>query len=222
MPDTRQLESVIWSIADGRVDDDLVALLFADEEASMVVIDRLIFDTNEDIAAVRGLRGEERDQVLADFTEQLRALKAVAARIRPDEEPEAVEVDEEFDDLVVEELPPGEVRLQATWQTGRVVVWAGGRGCAPEPAEALSDRLESMAARPTDGRSIAVSRSRAGPRPMHCRSRCATPSAGWRPSVGVARERTARSRVSARVWCGWAVPHSRVCASCRAAPWSLP
>jgi len=148
MPDARELESVIWSIADGRVDDDLLAVLHADEEATMVVIDRLIFDTNEDIASVRGLRGEERDQVMTDFTEQLRSLKAVAALVRPEEEIVEPETDEEFDDLVVEELTPGEVRLQATWQAGRVVVWAGGRGCAPEPAASLSDRLEAMGGPP--------------------------------------------------------------------------
>ena len=83
MLDVRQLERGIWSIADGRGSDDDLALLLADERASLAVLDRLILETEDDLASVRNLPGEERDQVVADLSETLESLLATAARFRP-------------------------------------------------------------------------------------------------------------------------------------------
>ena len=71
MRDSPQLIAAIWSISEGRGSDDELTLLRADEEASLSLLDRLIIETEADLAVVRNLPGDERDQVVADFTETL-------------------------------------------------------------------------------------------------------------------------------------------------------
>ena len=150
MTDLRQLEAAIWSIADGRATDDVLTQFHADERASVVLLDRLIGDVEDDIDSVKTLRGDERDQVLADFNETLDSLLATMTRIRQPEPsrhrlPEPGNTD--FDDLVsspTEDLQPGEVQLQASWHAGLVVVWAAGRGTAAEDNDALATRLEKI------------------------------------------------------------------------------
>ena len=126
--------------ADGRSSDDDLALFHADERASLVVLDRLIVDAEDDLASVRNLPGDERDLVVADLTDTLESLRATArdpasAAARTDAEPDD---DDEADD---EDLEPGEVQLQASWTDGQVVVWAAGRGTTPESNAELSARL---------------------------------------------------------------------------------
>jgi len=144
---TPQLEAAIWSISDGRSSDDDMALFHADKRASLVVLDRLIVDTEEDLAAVRNLPGDERDVVVADLTDTLQSLRATAAILRPPppEPPPEPDDDLEADD---EDLEPGEVQLQASWADGHVVVWAAGRGTAPELNAELSARLEAIGGPP--------------------------------------------------------------------------
>jgi hypothetical protein len=48
----------------------------------------------------------------------------------------------------VDEGPPGEIELQATWSSDRLVIWAAGRGTAPAEYDELSDRLEAVGAPP--------------------------------------------------------------------------
>src|SRR5207248_3305079 len=45
---------------------------------------------------------------------------------------------------------PAEVRLQASWAAGKIVVWAGGKGAKPADGEELADRLEAAGA-PAEG-----------------------------------------------------------------------
>ena len=73
---TPQLEAAIWSIADGRSSDDDLALFHANERASLVVLDRLIIDAEDDVESVRNLPGDERDVVVADLTDTLESLLA--------------------------------------------------------------------------------------------------------------------------------------------------
>jgi hypothetical protein len=137
---TPQLEAAIWSIADGRSSDNDVALFHADERASLVVLDRLIIDAEDDVASVRNLPGDVRDQVVADLTDTLDSLRATAARLRPPVAPPATEPEED--------LEPGEVELQASWSAGHVVVWAAGRGAIPESNAGLAARLEAIGGPP--------------------------------------------------------------------------
>ncbi len=145
MLDMRQLETVIWAIADGDGTDDDLAVLHADERASLVVLDRLIVDTEEDLASVRNLRGEEREQVIADFTELLDGLRAAEARLRPPPPPSPARARHDEPSAPLE---PGPVELQASWADGQVVVWAAGRGTAAESNDELATRLEAIGGPP--------------------------------------------------------------------------
>ena len=148
MVEVRQLETAIWSIADGRGSADDLALFEANETVSLAVLDRLIGDAEDDLANVRGIKGEERDQVVADFAETLKNLHRTAARLRPlAPSPILAELDDD-DDLSWEYLEPGEVQLQASWIDGQVVVWAAGRGTEPETNDQIADRLEAVGGPP--------------------------------------------------------------------------
>ena len=157
MVPTRELESAIWSIADGRASEADLAALHADERASLVLLERMIVDAEDDVASVRRLGGAEREQVVADFVDTLQRLLDTAALLLPEPptsvflapEPEPVAAAAaEFDDLAFEEIEPGEVALQATWHMGQLVVWAGGRGVAPESHDELANRLEKVGGPP--------------------------------------------------------------------------
>ena len=142
-----QLETAIWSIADGRSSDDDVARLHADENASLALLDRLIGDVEESLASARSLPEHERDLVIADLTEERDSLRATAARLRPE-----LETFEFHSEPVAapppEEMEPGEVELHASWAAGLLVVWASGRGRTPESHDDLSTRLESIGGPP--------------------------------------------------------------------------
>ena len=146
--DTQQLEAAIWSISEGRGSDDELALLRADERMSLMMLDRLIIDAEDDLDSVRNLTGDERDQVVADFTDTLHGLRATAARLRPPPPtpPPSIATTYIDDDLPIMSEPwePGEVQLQASWSAGQVVVWAAGRGAQPDGNDALATRLESI------------------------------------------------------------------------------
>ncbi len=148
MVEVRQLETAIWSIADGRASAHDMALFESDESRTLAVLDRLIGDAEDDLASVRGINGGERDQVVADFTDTLKSLHRTAARLRQ-LPPSPILAELYGDDSISwEYLEPGEVRLQASWAEGRVVVWAAGRGTEPEPNDALADRLQAVGGPP--------------------------------------------------------------------------
>jgi hypothetical protein len=153
MLDSQQLVAAIWSISEGRGSDDDLALLRADQRVSLSVLDRLITETEEDLEAVRTLSGEEREQVVADFTDTLDGLRATAARLRPPPaKPMPASMPTDFDMPDIEEFratpvvhrEPEPVLLQASWAAGQVVVWAGGRGAPPDGNDALATRLEAI------------------------------------------------------------------------------
>jgi len=146
MVELRQLETAIWSIADGRGSADELALFETDEPRTLAVLDRLIGDAEDDLASVRGIKGDERDQVVADFTETLKSLHRTAARLRP-LAPSAILMEGD-DDLAWEYLEPGPVQLQASWADDMVVVWAAGRGTEGESNDQLATRLEAVGGPP--------------------------------------------------------------------------
>ncbi len=149
MIDVRQLETAIWSIADGRGSPDDLALFQVDEPMSIALLDRLIKEAEEDLASVRNLNGEERDQVVADFTSTLGSLRETAARLRPPppRTPKPA-VKNGAEGVPAVELAPTEVQLQASWSAGQVVVWAAGRGTPPEGNDELATRLETIGGPP--------------------------------------------------------------------------
>ena len=81
--ESQLLEAAIWSISEGRGSDEQLAILRADERVSLAMLDRLIIDAEDDLESVRNITGEERDQVVADFTDTLHGLRSTAALLRP-------------------------------------------------------------------------------------------------------------------------------------------
>ncbi len=176
MLDTRQLESAIWSIADGRATDEDLARFHADAVLTLRLLDRLLTEIEDDLASVSRLPGEEREQVRSDFLETLDGLLTAEQLLRPSAPgPQrhaarsgsgsasgsgsgsgsgagsgagSGSVAEPVDESL---LAPAEVQLQASWVAGQVVVWAGGRGVEAEGAEALLTRLAAAGGPPGGG-----------------------------------------------------------------------
>jgi hypothetical protein len=164
MADRVRIEAAVWSIADGRGNDDDLACLHEDENASIRVIDQMLRDTDLDLEGVRSsLHGEERDQVVNDFLATIAGFEAVRAILRPPPPPTPEELrrreQEEARRRPHVEVPaePQPVALQGSWaparpdapgSAGRVVVWAAGRGTAPESNDELATRLEASGAPP--------------------------------------------------------------------------
>ncbi len=106
--------------------------------ATLRMLQRLIDDTHDNLDAVRHLHGDERDQVVADFEEELAKLRALQISMSP--------IPNVTDPSVIDDLRAvvAEVRLQASWSNGNVVVWAAGPGMPPENNAELADRLETI------------------------------------------------------------------------------
>ena len=107
---------------------------------------RLLIDADEHLAAARRLPGEERDQVVADAEHLHRQLTAALFRLTGERRSGGVMVgpgDGSGGTAEPDTIEPGVVRLQLSWEPGRVVAWAGGPGCptadADEVAKFLAD-----------------------------------------------------------------------------------
>ena len=133
---TRAMEAAAWAAADGIATTDQLALLEADAPGWRRALERLLDDTEDNLDAVRGLSGPERDQVVADFEDELERLELAYDLLTG-----AADV---ADAVLVAADPAGEVRLQASWSADEVVVWAGGPRRPRRPTnDELADRLEA-------------------------------------------------------------------------------
>jgi hypothetical protein len=131
----RTLEDAVYAMAEGIATREQIALLEADPGAWRRKLERLIDDTEDQLDAVRQIHGPERDQVVADFTAELHRLETSYDLLTRVPDPLAV---------IAGADPGGEVRLQASWEAGKVVVWGAGPGTAPESNDELADRLEAI------------------------------------------------------------------------------
>ncbi len=175
MPDaTRALESAAWAVAEGHATSDQLALLEADPQAWLVTLERLLDETEDRLDAVRRLDGAERDQVVSDFEQELARLDAAYDLLTKAPDPAAAVLGAE---------PATEVRLQASWSAGNVVVWAAGPQTAPADNDELADRLEQIG-----GPALGWSLHPAVPLPSGARAAAlAIPvaeSLGWLVAVG--------------------------------------
>jgi SNF2-related domain/SNF2 Helicase protein/Helicase conserved C-terminal domain len=147
--DPQDLEAAIWSIADGRGSSEDLGSLHVDDAASLAILDRLIIETEQDLASVQSLQGDEREQVVTDLELTVSSLREVATRLgRPPVAPRLRQAASVAVAAEVVVAPPGPVELQASWSRGRIVVWAAGRGTDAVSHDELSDRLEAVGAPP--------------------------------------------------------------------------
>jgi hypothetical protein len=136
MSDTLEaLEAAAWAAADGSATPEQLAILEADPIRWRDVVEDLLEDVEDRLDAVRRLDGPERSQVVADFEAELAALEAAFDLLTKTDDPIAA---------IAAADPAGEVRLQASWASGQIVVWAAGPDAPPADAEQLSDRLEAI------------------------------------------------------------------------------
>jgi len=124
----------VWAVAEGRATEEEAALVDVDAAASRRLVSTLICRVEEDLASVRHLPAHERQLVIADFEEDRDKLAAAMARMETGAPPSQA----------IAEEPPAPVQLQASWSSGFIVVWAGGRGAEPADNDELADRLEAI------------------------------------------------------------------------------
>ncbi|MBX3286905.1 MAG: hypothetical protein KF703_16270, partial [Actinobacteria bacterium] len=138
MSHAQMLESAAWAAADGTATAEQLALLEADPRSWRWALEDLLEEAEDNLESVRRLNGPERAQVVADFEAELARLEAAYDLLtKVGDSSSAVAAIAAAD-------PAGEVRLQASWHGGNVVVWAAGPGTAPATADELSDRLEAI------------------------------------------------------------------------------
>jgi len=142
--DNETFAALVAAELDGSITDDDLVLLEADEERWLEKLWRLHTETEEWLDAVRRSSRAERDQAVADLTDE---RDRVVAAIRwltgqDEEEPATPETDdddgEEDDDQAF--VLPAVPQLQASWLADQVVLWAGN----PEVEPAERDRLEEL------------------------------------------------------------------------------
>jgi SNF2-related domain/SNF2 Helicase protein/Helicase conserved C-terminal domain len=172
---SRELEVAVWSAVDGIATDEQLALLEADAPRWRRTLERLLDDTEDNLEAVRRMEGPERAQVMADLESELARLEAAYDRLTTTSDPASA--------VLVAPDPSGEVRLQASWSGGEVVVWAGGPDVPPADHDELSDRLESLG-----GPAVGWEQHRGVPLPTGDRAAALSipvaDSLGWLVAVG--------------------------------------
>src|SRR5262245_30965452 len=135
--------------ADGVAAPDELAVLEADRPGWRASLQRLLLEAEENLAAARNVRGEERDQVLADAQLDRRRFAMAWARFHGEEYVEEQErprqqqqrgAQPQREEAVFE---PGVTQLQLSWEPGRVVAWGGGNNA---PAARAKQVVEMLAA----------------------------------------------------------------------------
>jgi hypothetical protein len=143
--DFEAFENATLAVADGVATDEQLARLEADQRRWQRALERLMDETEEHLDVVWNLKGEERDQVVADFEGLLDRLEDSYDRLMRVLEPERyLRPAAPPPPPPAPPLEPEPVRLQASWSNGQVVVWAAGRGTPAEDNDGLADRLEAI------------------------------------------------------------------------------
>lgn len=133
---TRALEAATWAAVEGIATEEQLALLDGDPRGWRTALEHLLDETEQSLESVQALTGSERDQVVADFEDELSRLEAAYELLMGSDDPLAV--------VLPVADPLGEVRLQASWVSGEVVLWAAGPMTAPATNDELADLIEKI------------------------------------------------------------------------------
>ena len=153
-----EFEQYVQAEVDGEATPEQLAVLAADRVAWRAALASLREDAEEHLASARALRGDEREQVIADLESEQRRIAAAWARhtnqrvdrpaaqaddARPSQRvaPRGAVRDERQAkvDREQQSRAPATLQLQVSWVPGRVVAWAAGGG-----ERADSEQLGSM------------------------------------------------------------------------------
>ncbi|MEA3054645.1 MAG: hypothetical protein QOD30_77, partial [Actinomycetota bacterium] len=136
MAEAPSLERDVWAAVDGIASADQLSRLEGDPRGWRSTLERLLRETEESLESVRTIQGDEREQIVADVEAELDRLEFAYQRFQKAPAPGAA--------VLIAVDPPDEVRLQASWAEGRLVVWAAGATTAPATNGELADRLEAI------------------------------------------------------------------------------
>ncbi|MFL6207055.1 MAG: DEAD/DEAH box helicase [Acidimicrobiales bacterium] len=112
-------------------------MLEADPVAWRLMLERLLDETEDNLDAVSTLEGPERAQVVGDIEAELERLEAAYDLL-------LASTGNGAPVLIPTADPTGEIRLQASWAAGSIVVWAGGPDVVAHQNADLADRLEAL------------------------------------------------------------------------------
>ena len=112
-------------------------MLEADPVAWRLMLERLMDETEDNLDAVSSLEGPERAQVVGDIEAELERLEAAYDLL-------LASTGNGAPVLIPTADPTGEIRLQASWAAGSIVVWAGGPDLVAHQNADLADRLEAL------------------------------------------------------------------------------
>jgi hypothetical protein len=140
--------------ADDLATPEQLEVLEADKPAWRASLLRLLVDADEHVVAARRVAGEERDQVVADAEHTHRILTDALLRLTGERRPAPPGIGngqhpgpgQPPTPREPETIEPGVVRLQLSWEPGRVVAWAGGPGCPTPTAEEVAKFLAAAEA----------------------------------------------------------------------------
>jgi superfamily II DNA or RNA helicase len=137
LPGRTELRALVVAAAAAEASAEQLAVLEAHRYHWLRTLDDLLDETDDSLDVVRALRIPERDQIVADLdAERQRLSSAVDLLIGT--------ADHGVDGPVME--APGEVRLQLSWEAGRVVAWAAGPGVNPAELDDLRALLADAGA----------------------------------------------------------------------------
>lgn len=143
-----QFDLYVGADVDGEATPEELAVLEADWPAWHASLQRLLREAEEHLATARLLPGEERDQVVADLASERRRMSAAWARLTaahgagPDDRRHRGGRENRDESRVA----PGTIRLQVSWEPGRVVAWAAGPRTAPVDNELVMTMLTAAGA----------------------------------------------------------------------------
>jgi superfamily II DNA or RNA helicase len=141
-----QFDAYVDAEADGYATPEQLAVLEANPLPWLMALRVKVREAEEHLARARTITGPERAQVVRDLEDEVRRLATALARRDPTRPlPGALPGEGGADADDTNEAEP--VVLQVSWEPGRVVAWAGGRGAQPATRDEVLARLVATRAR---------------------------------------------------------------------------
>ena len=142
--DQESFETLVASEVDGRIAPDDLARLEAEPHRWAAVLRDLVDDLDDALERVAQSDRAEREQALADLSEERAALASTLRRISGEEIEARAPAgeDEASPAAAAEDVEPQPPVLQASWVSGEVVLWAGSRSAPPLGLEEVQGQIE--------------------------------------------------------------------------------
>lgn len=139
-PSEEELIALIELAASAEASPQQLALLNANRERWLSTLDTLLEETEEILDELRGMRGPERAQIVADFDGERQRLKTAL---------ELLEDATSSTEAIAVVQSPGETHLHLSWANPNLVAWSGGPAAPSGNEKTLRQFLADLGA-PTD------------------------------------------------------------------------